>query len=330
MQHVLLSTHKPNISRWIDHGDTRKFDLKFNLQRCRKCAEEHKRKRKNTHKKDVRSLEASQGEAMRERNQRRDGFEEVMQRRRYGYFYREDQVPYHDRLDENDYGKQDRTVKGPGGQSYELAVRGTEEELVTLERIARFEEKKNQEEQEDRARQEQEELQEQQERRELRKQREQEELQEEQEREQLYQQQLHEQQQQQQHQRARTSREQVRGRVQERTGSRATVRNSGESERTSGIVMRNSAGTVKSTGREESKEPKGWRGVLSRTFPRRTSEGSRRDSAGSRPKMSTPVSESFVRVSSAPMGDKSGYDDEERERGRGPSGIDPRGGVLSA
>jgi uncharacterized protein (UPF0248 family) len=154
MQHVLLSTHKLNISRWIDHGDTQKFDLKFNLQRCRKCAEEHKRKRKNTHKKDVRSLEASQGEVMRERNQRRDGFDEVMQRRRYGYFYREDQVPYHDRLDENDYGKQDRTVKGPDGQSYERAVRGTEEELVILERIARFEEKKNQEEQEDRARQE--------------------------------------------------------------------------------------------------------------------------------------------------------------------------------
>lgn len=323
-----------NISRWIDHGNTQKFDLKFSLQRCRKCAKEHEEKRKNTHKKDVRSLEASQGEVMRERNQRRDGFEDVLQRRRYGYFYREDQVPYHDRLDKNDYGKQDRTVNGPGGQSYERAVRVTEEELVILERIAQFEEKKGQEEREERARQEQEELREQQECRELQKQREQEELQEEREREHLYQQQLHEQQQQHQHQhqhqRARTSREKVRGHAQEQTGSRATVRNSGGSDRTSGVVMRNSAGTVKSTGREEGKEPKGWRGVLSRTFPRRTSEGSRRDSAGSRLRMITPVPGGFVRVGGASMGDTSGYDDEERERERGPSGIDPRGGVLSA
>ena len=327
-QHILLSIHKLNISRWIDHGDTQKFDLKFSLQRCRKCAEEHEEKRQNTHKKDVRSLEASKGEVMREWNQRGDGFEDVLQRRRYGYFYRKDQVPYHDRLDENDYGKQDRTVKGPGGQSYERAVRGTEEELVILERIARFEKKKEQEEREERARQEQEELREQQERRELRKQREQEELQEEREREQLYQQQLQEQQQQHQHQKARTSREQVMGHVQERPGSRATLRSSGGPERTSGLVTRNSAGTAKSTGREEGKESKGWRGVLSKTFPRRTSEGSRRDSAESRLRITTPVSGSFVRVGGASMAHTSGYDDEERERGS--SGIDPRCGVLSA
>jgi hypothetical protein len=318
-QHTLLSTRKLNISRWIDHGDKRTFDLKFSLQRCRKCAEEHKEKRKNTHAKDVRSKEASQGEAMRERGQRRDGFDEALQRRGYSNFYQEDYVPYHNELDENDYRKQDRTVKGPGGQSYERAVRGTEEELAILERIARFEEKKKQEERE---RQERDEFREQQERRELRKRREQEELREEREREQSYQQQLHEQ----QHRRACIPKEQCQGHISERADSRATLRNSRETWRTSDAVMRNSAGTVKSTRGEEGEEPKGWRNVLSRAFPRPTSEGSRRSSDGSKPRISTPVLGSFVHVGGDSIGGTSGYDDEER-KGSARFGTDVRGGV---
>ncbi|KAF2796820.1 hypothetical protein K505DRAFT_334830 [Melanomma pulvis-pyrius CBS 109.77] len=130
VQHVLLAG-----------ADREEVVFNFSLQRCRRCAEDHQAQRRVTHaKQPVRAVEASQGEVMRERYQRRDGFNEVLHRYRYGNFFEQamrshgkllyDEVPMHGQLEERAFEKLDPVVRGPWGESYERAVRVKEKDLA--------------------------------------------------------------------------------------------------------------------------------------------------------------------------------------------------------